>query len=122
MALQKSYNKIENDLWPAYRDRLNKAESTEDVKKFFVYTAVELLQRILQDDDVRVQNEDIQLEPESKPQYGLSSRLLEEGRFEEIMTKSDLDDILDRLARAAAKRYHRLGRNPDKDRARIFTR
>ena len=40
MARQLSFSKYEQELRPELRQNLNIAESTEDVKKFFVYTTV----------------------------------------------------------------------------------
>ncbi len=36
MSKQISYSKYGNQVLPHFRERLNKAESTEDLKKFFV--------------------------------------------------------------------------------------
>ena len=37
MTKQISFTKIENDLLPKFRKAIGAAESTEDVKKFFIY-------------------------------------------------------------------------------------
>ena len=42
MARQLSFSKYEQELRPELRQNLNIAESTEDVKKFFVYTIQKL--------------------------------------------------------------------------------
>ena len=45
MSRQLSFTKIEKELLPAYRQKMGSAESTEDVKKFFVYIVQELLNK-----------------------------------------------------------------------------
>jgi len=42
MTKQISFTKQENELLPDYRNKLNQAESVEDVRKFFIYAANEL--------------------------------------------------------------------------------
>jgi hypothetical protein len=37
-----SFSRVENELLPKFRKMTNEAESTEDVKKFFVYCMQEL--------------------------------------------------------------------------------
>ncbi|MCF8030823.1 MAG: hypothetical protein K9J48_02905 [Desulfohalobiaceae bacterium] len=120
MSQRISYTKIENELWPEYRDRLNKAESTEDVKKFFAYTAMELLAQILESREIKPRFEDVQLDPEGERNYILSARLSDRQEVADLLAGSDLSDILQRLARAAVKRYQHLSRNPDRSRFGTF--
>ena len=116
MSQRISYTKIENELWPEYRDRLNKAESTEDVKKFFGYTATELLAQVLEPKGIKPRTEDVRLDPEGDRSYVLSTRLAERSEVADLLAGSDLSDILQRLARAAVKRFQHLSRNPDRSR------
>jgi len=116
MSQRISYTKIENELWPEYRDRLNKAESTEDVKKFFAYTAKELLAQILESRDIKPRFEDVQLDPDKDSPYILGARLADRQEVADLLDTSDLPDILHRLARAAVKRYQHLSRNQDRSR------
>ena len=48
MTERLSFTKHEHEFLPNFRQRINEAESTEDVKKFFVYTAKELLESIFE--------------------------------------------------------------------------
>jgi hypothetical protein len=116
MSQRISYTKIENELWPEYRDRLNKAESTEDVKKFFAYTATELLRQVLAPQGIHPRFEEVQLEPENETLYSLSSDLMEREDVASVFEQSDLRDILQRLAWAASKRFRHLQRSTDKSR------
>jgi len=122
MTQRISYTKMENELWPEYRDRLNKSESTEDVKKFFAYTATELLEKVLEPRGVRPDLEDVRLDPEGDTSYILSSRLSNQEEVSAIFAESDLQDILQRLARSAVKRYRQLTRNAGKPRSGTFYR
>ena len=49
MTRQVSFSKLEKDLRPKLREKMNAAESTEDLKKFFAQTVGELLERVLGD-------------------------------------------------------------------------
>ena len=118
MSEQLSFTKIENDLRPAYRNRLNTAESPEDVKKFFVYTAREFLSRALED-SVQIEYEDVQLDPVSDPPYTVSHKLTDNSRYAYLQQGSDLNIILTRLAQSATKRYVHLERNPGKSESKI---
>lgn len=118
MSEQLSFTKIENDLRPAYRNRLNTAESPEDVKKFFVYTAREFLSRALED-SVQIEYEDVQLDPVSDPPYTVSHKLANNSRYAFLQQGSDLNIILTRLAQSAARRYVHLERNPGKSESKI---
>ena len=46
MVRQLSYTKYENEILPELRQKLNQAESTEDVKKFFTQTIRVLFEKI----------------------------------------------------------------------------
>ncbi|MCF8030980.1 MAG: hypothetical protein K9K39_08805 [Desulfohalobiaceae bacterium] len=122
MSQRISYTKIENELWPEYRDRLNKSESTEDVKKFFAYTATELLQKVLEPRGISPDFEDVRLDPEGDTPYILSSRLSNQEKVSAVFAESDLQDILHRLGRSAVKRYRQLTRNAGKSRSGTFYR
>ena len=47
MTKRLSFVKYEQELRPTLRERINSAESTEDVKKFFAHAVLELLEEVL---------------------------------------------------------------------------
>jgi hypothetical protein len=118
MSQQRSFSKYEQELLPQYRNRLNTAESTTDVQKFFVYTVQELMRRVFQD-RVDSSYDEIRLLPGEQPQYGLSEAIRKHPEFESLAADSDLLDIFERLASAASKRYQNLQRHPDKSESKI---
>ena len=118
MTEQLSYTKFEHELRPHFRQRLNKAESTEDVKKFFIYTVQELLMKVLEG-EVEVYFEDVALKPDQNPPYVLSQRLQEMDSLKSVWENSDLPHVLDRLAESAVNRYKHLQKNPEKTEAKI---
>lgn len=118
MSDQLSFTKFEHELLPAYRNRLNQAESTEDVKKFFTYTVLDLFQKAFASGR-SLHYEDISLKPDCKPPYALSPELENDPVVVETRKTSDLDNILDRLSQSAAKRYHHLSKNPEKTESKI---
>ncbi|WP_462325410.1 hypothetical protein [Desulfoplanes sp.] len=118
MSEQISFTKFENELLPTYRMKITKAESTEDVKKFFFQTLRDLLHRIL-GDKVVFEREDIVLTPHSLPGFRINEPLASDPTLQRAMTDSDLKRILERLARSAANRHVHLDKNPEKTNAKI---
>lgn len=118
MSEQLSYTKFEHEILPAYRNKLNQAESTEDVKKFFTYTVLDLFQKAFASN--RTMNyEDISLKPDSKPPYSLSPDLENDPLLSRLRENSDLNNILERLSQAAAKRFVHLSKHPEKTESKI---
>lgn len=113
MVKQLSYTKFENEILPELRAKLNKAESTEDVKKFFFQTIRTLFERILEEKPA-LRFEDITLCPEEEPYYTFSKDFSSSDRFKSLWKDSDFSNVMNRLAKSAVKRYRRLERNLEK--------
>ncbi|VBB46121.1 conserved hypothetical protein [uncultured Desulfatiglans sp.] len=118
MTKQISFTKYENLVLPHFRDKLNKAESTEDVKKFFVQSAADLMDKILEG-AVELENEDIALLPDQPPHYKISKRLLSLAPFKDIWGESDLARVFERLSESAMNRYRHLQKHPEKTDSKI---
>lgn len=118
MAKQLSFTKFEQQIVPGFRQKINLAESTEDVKKFFVYSANRLMEKIFED-KIRFEYGDIMLAPLNEPGYTLSPRLRSSEAFLSMWQESDLPDVLNRLADSAVGRYRRLMKNPEKTESKI---
>ena len=65
MTQQVSFSKYEQELRREYRQRINSAESTEDVKKFFVRAVIELFEKAL-GRKVEADYDDVYLDPRRK--------------------------------------------------------
>ncbi len=118
MTRQLSFSGYERKLLPQFREKMNKAESTEDVKKFFIQTVEELLNGVL-DERVKVKEEDVELLPDSDPYYQMSERLRADKLFKSYWTESDLPHVIHRLAESAAGRYKHLEKHPEKTEVKI---
>jgi hypothetical protein len=118
MNKQISFTKYGNQVLPHFRERISKAESTEDVKKFFIYTARELFAGVFAG-ELELDYEDVALTPKTAPHFTLSDRLLADARFAASWHDSDLPTIIGHLADTAVKRYTRLEKNPAKSQAKI---
>ena len=119
MARQLSFSKYEQELRPQLRQNLNIAESTEDVKKFFVYTVQKLFDRVMEGKEAFTY-EDIRLEPLQESGFIISDRLRADPAFDTVWKNSDLSNIVKRIADAAGKRHKHLKKNPEKSEAKIF--
>ena len=118
MSEQKSYTRQERLVVAGLRDKLNHAESVEDVKKFFVQQAQSLLQQVF-GESFAVHYEDLRLQPDRPPYYQLQGELAASTEIKREFSESDLDEILYRIAQQAAHRYTHLAGNPAKTKARI---
>ena len=118
MARQLSFSKYEQELRPELRQNLNIAESTEDVKKFFVYTIQKLFGKVLEGKEAFAY-EDIRLDPQEQSGFIISDRLLSDPEFTAVWVNSDLYNIVKRLADAASNRHKHLEKNPAKTEAKI---
>ena len=118
MTRQISFSKYGNKVLPAFRNRINQAESTEDLKKFFVYTIKELFDDIFTG-ELKFDYEDIALNTSSSPNYTLSEQLLADEKFIPSWKDSDLPKIVGDLAATAMKRHKHLAKNPAKSEAKI---
>ena len=118
MTRQISFSKYGNEVLPAFRNKINQAESTEDLKKFFVYTVKDLFDRIFTG-QIDINYEDISLHTSAKSNYVINKRLLESQLFAASWQDSDLPNIVGALADTAMKRYIHLDKNPAKSEAKI---
>ncbi|MEK6197494.1 MAG: hypothetical protein N2B58_04905 [Desulfobacterales bacterium] len=118
MARQLSFSKYEQELRPELRQNLNIAESTEDVKKFFVYTIQKLFGRVLEGKDP-FHYEDIRLMPLEQSGFIISDKVLGDPEFAAVWQNSDLSNIVKRIADAASNRHKHLQKNPAKTESKI---
>ena len=118
MIKQLSFTKYERKILPNFREMISKAESTEDVKKFFVYTVIELFEKIFEG-KMDFEYEDIALMPKGDPHYKVSKRVLSLEDFASAWNDSDLPVIIKHLAESAMHRYKRLQKYPEKTEAKI---
>lgn len=118
MTLQLSFSKYENELLPNFREKTSMAESTEDVKKFFGYTAKELFSAVFRD-KFSVEADDVMLAAEEEPYYTVSERLMGLKEFTDVWNGSDLSHVTGRLAKTAMHRYKHLAKKPEKTNTKI---
>lgn len=121
MTKQMSFSKHENKVLPGFRLKLNNAESTEDVKKFFTYTVIELFDDIF-DGDIKINFEEVGLRPDKKNGYILKKSLLEKELFKGVWDNSDIQRILTNLAKTSVNRYRHLETNLKKTKSKIRQR
>lgn len=118
MTERRSFTKYEHDSIPVFREKINKAESVEDVKKVFGQTMRLLLKDILQE-PFKVRDDDIVLLPNNKTPYEVSDRLLSLENFKSLWDGSDLPQVISRFAQSASGRYRHLEKKPEKTQSKI---
>jgi hypothetical protein len=112
-----SFSRVEHELAPKLRNSLNHAESSEDVKKFFSYTAQELLGKAL-GTGTRVYYEDVSLARDGHG-FTVSERLQSDAGYARVAATSDLKAILQRFAESAQHRMRHLEGHPEKTQSKI---
>ena len=118
MTKQLSFTKYENKILPNFRQKINKAESTEDVKKFFVQTVKELFIDIF-GEEMKFEHEDFRLRFDDAPYFILSDRVLSLENVKSVWNESDLSRVIQRLAESSIGRYKHLKKSPEKTDAKI---
>ncbi len=118
MTKQISFTKYENKVLPGFRQKINHAESTEDVKKFFVQTSKGLFEDVF-GGEMKFVYEDFNLRLDRDPHYILSDRLLSSKNIKSAWNGSDLSRVIARLADSAIHRYKHLEKNPGKSENKI---
>lgn len=118
MSKRMSYSKVEKAILHDFRNKINHAESTEDIKKFFVYIILRLFEEVF-DGKITCEFEDISLRPTSEPAYQLHERLVSSGNFKDVWDNSDLPQVVGRFATVASHHHTRLKKNPGKTELKI---
>lgn len=118
MSKQVSFSKFEQNLLPNFRQKISSAESTEDVKKFFVQTIKKLFEDIFEGKMV-VTYEDVKLQPDHHMYYTFSDRIHSSKIFHSVSNKSDLVHVVYRFAEPAVHRYKHLAKSPEKTESKI---
>jgi hypothetical protein len=113
-----SFTKYENECLPAFRQRINNAESVDDVRRVFAYTTRVLVEKIF-GGEVKISDDDVTLEPSEKSGFSLSNRLSSRENFKSTWGNSDLPRMVGRFAETAARRIRHLEKHPEKTDSRI---
>lgn len=120
MTRQMSFKMHQREVEPHFRNQIEAAESTEDVRKFFERTALDFLRRAI-GEQVDVQPGDVLFNTALESGYTLSQRLLESEEFRLVHEDSDLPFILRILSERAVNRYkHLVTKQPDKTEKKIY--
>ena len=114
---QFSFTHVENELISKFRKNINEAESTEDVKKSFVYCMQELFRKV-SDGALEVRPDDIYLKPDDTS-FFIGENIRSHAEFAGIWNNTDLPRIVGRFAELAMNQYKHLAKNPAKTEAKI---
>ena len=113
-----SFRKFEHMILPHFRQRINEAESTQDIKNTFVSSIKHLFENAF-GGRVSVQDEDVRFTPYEEPYFFLSPGVLKEDSLRSIWKDSDLRHVIERLAESAMNRYKHLEKHGEKTDAKI---
>lgn len=118
MAKQHSFTKLENEALRNLRRKLNNAETTEDIRNFFVRTTQSFFETVFEG-EMNFDPDDILLIPETEPHYVLGKQIRSTDTFDATWRHSDLPRVVGRFADAAARRYRHIAKHPEKTDAKI---
>ena len=118
MTQKVSFTKVEHHCLPAFRQKINKAESAGDVRKVFAYTTRIVIEKIFGAEE-KFREDDVILELSEKSGFRLSSRVFSRKGFQSTWNNSDLPRMVGRFAEIAARRIKHLEKHPEKTDAKI---
>lgn len=121
MSNETSFTKIENELAPALRQRVNTAEGMADVQHAFAAFLQEFLCR-LTGTQVVLDEGDVWVDPQAAEGYTLGPGILQKQEYAQFLEHSDLLAILRRRADDPVKRINHLAKNTVRAEAKIFPR
>jgi len=119
MSKQLSYSKVEQNILPGFRQNINHAESTEDVRKYFGFAVRDLIIGVFRQ-EIEPFPDDVVLAPDSDSGFSLGKRLQANELFMTAWQQSDLPNIVGRLAETAVKHHRHLAKNPGKTELKIY--
>jgi RNA binding exosome subunit len=115
MNEQLSYVKHQNALIHQYRERINHAESEQDIKRMFFQIMKDLFIDIFED-DLGLEFNHVNLRPDEKTFFRLDSQIAQHPRLHVALEHSDLQLILSTFAKQAC---HHLQRHPENTERKI---
>lgn len=118
MTKQQSFTKIENELLPEFRRKIGTAESTEDVKKFYVYTMQDLFNRVFSG-KIDLKYGDVDLLPDQTPSFSFNEHIHDKEDFTSVWNNSDLPHVVSRFTDSALNHLKHLEKNPAKTESKI---
>ncbi len=121
MRYESSFTKIENEMAPGLRNRLNSAEGSADVQQIFGEFVQEILSRI-SGAEVVLDEGDVRVDPQAKDGFTLGPGIAMNGEFSKYLDQSDLMDILRRQAEHAANKIKHLAKHSERDETKLFPR
>lgn len=120
MSEHKSFSKIEQDVRHTFRNNLNTADSTEDVKKFFVYAVQDVIEQVFQG-KLEITFDDIWLDQDTEAGFVINKTLKSNPEFHQLTENSDILQIIARMAeKANAHIIHLEQKHPDKTEAKMY--
>jgi len=121
MSNDASFTKIENDLAPVLRQRVNTAEGMADVQHAYAAFLQEFLCR-LTGTQVVLDEGDVWVDPQVEDGYTLGPGILQKPEYAKFLEHSDLRAILRRRADDPVKRINHLAKNTVRAEAKMFPR
>ena len=118
MNEQQSYIRYQNALIHPYRERLNRAESDQDIKKLYFHIVKDLFIDIFED-DLGLKFHHINLLPDKEPFFRLDSELAEHPKLQAAFEHSDLRLILSTFASQGCHHVLHLQGHPKNTESKI---
>ncbi len=113
-----SFRKFEHKILPHFRQQINEAESTIDIKNTFVYSIRNLFEKAFAG-GLQLKDEDVRFTPYEEPYFLLSQEVLKNESIRRIWKNSDLRNVIERLAESSMNRYRHLARHGEKTDSKI---
>lgn len=113
-----SFRKFEHVILPRFRQEINEAESTEDIRKAFVSSIIDFCENAFEG-SLSVRYDDVEFKPHEAPYFSLAQRLLEDERVRSVWKESDLRNVIAQFAEQAMNHYKHFEKHHEKTNAKI---
>lgn len=108
MSNQKSFSALNNLHWDEFKAKLGKVEGEFEVKELFSKKIALILNSI--DSELNAELSDVTLtECSCECMYKLSEKFINNAKFKELTTTSDINSIIKRYAEASIHKIKHLG-------------
>ena len=121
MNSESSFTKIENELAPGLRQRVNTAASVGDVQQAFAVFLRGILSHVT-GSEVLLDEGDVRLAPELAEGYALGPGITANPEYAKFLEHTDLKSILRRQAEDAVNRINHLEKHTVRAEAKMFPR
>lgn len=113
-----SFTAIEKELSHGFRNKVNGAETVNDLRNLFSHTMIALVKKALPETTV-IDFGTVGFDPLSEGLVKIDTRLMQKKEFQNLLDHSDLKRVMERFAKSINRRYLHLQKHSEKTNLKI---